>query len=243
MTRIDPENAARLLVPRILTEKHGAVRFRTIRALVKARRAARSLALDDEQLRRALEATLDRATKLGEWADALATGDQAPPSMTKNDPLQAAHHLLLDLSRDKETHATQRVFMLLELLRGEPFDDIARGLRSPDPKTRASSLELIENLVEPPYRERVLALAEDVPPGWSSLGYVDALREIALGGGVTMRTLAEYRAAELGVALPEAGARPSQPATPESIGKRLIDRAREALQTEPVESGARRAPA
>jgi AAA family ATP:ADP antiporter len=243
MTRIDPENASRLLVPRILTEKQGAVRFRTLRALVKARQAMPSLRLDDAGLRRALESTLDRATKLGEWAQALAGSDKAPPSITRNDPLQAAHHLLLDLARDKETHATQRIFFLLELLRGEPFDDIARGLRSKDPKTRASSLELIENLVESPYRERVLALAEDAPRRRSSLGYEDALHEIATGSGVTMRTLAEYRAAELGIVLPETGARPSQPPSTESIGRRLIERAREALKSEPVEAGGTRAPA
>jgi AAA family ATP:ADP antiporter len=243
MTRIDPQNASRLLVPRILTETHGAVRFRTIRALVKARRVLPSLKLDEAELRRALSATLDRATKLDDWANALAGGDQAPPSMTRNDPLQAAHHLLLDLTRDKETHATQRIFFLLELLRGEPFDDIARGLRSRNPKTRASSLELIENLVESPYRERVLTLAEGAPSRRNPLGYEDALHQIAAGGGATMRTLAEYRAAELGIVLPETGARASQPPTIESIGRRLIERARDALKPDSVETGARRAPA
>jgi hypothetical protein len=58
-----------------------------------------------------------------------------------------------------------------------------------------------------------------------------------------MRTLAEYRAAELGIVLPETGARASQPPTIESIGRRLIERARDALKPESVETGARRAPA
>ncbi|NVL73425.1 hypothetical protein HWN77_28120, partial [Escherichia coli] len=98
--------------------------------------------------------------QLQRWGIALAAGDEAAPVSLRAgaDPLHAAHHLLVDLVRDKELHATQRVFLLLELMQGDPFDDIWRGLRSNNPKSHASSLELLENLVKAPLRERILEL-------------------------------------------------------------------------------------
>jgi hypothetical protein len=63
-----------------------------------------------------------------------------------------------------------------------------------------------------------------------------------------MRTLAEYRALELGLdAAAITGRRPSQALTIESIGKRLVDRARDLLtpETQPNlrPTGVSRAPA
>jgi hypothetical protein len=134
--------------------------------------------------------------------------------------------------------------MLLELLHGEDFESIERGLRSKRPKTRASSLELVENIVRPPLRSRVLALVGDGDAFTPTLAYEEAVREILLNGGTTMRTLAEYRALELGIdAASITGRSPSQPPTMESIGKRLVDRARDLLTAEPLQEGATRAPA
>jgi len=112
-----------------------------------------------------------------------------------------------------------------------------------DPNARASSLELIENLVDPPIRARVLALVGDGPPLSEALDYEGAVREILESKGTILRTLAEYRAAELGIPIKGGDERPSRPPTTESIGKRLLDRAREALSPGPIDAGVRRAPA
>ena len=175
------------------------------------------------------------AEELHRWGIGLAGADEdAPPaSVVGADPLRAGHHLLLDLVRDKELHARQRLFMLFELIHGEDFDDIERGLRSESPKTRASSLELIENIVRPPHRSRILALvgeqAAEAPPP-----YAEVLAEILRRGSTTLRTLAEYRAFELGLDVGSIlGARSSQVPAIESLGKRLKDRARDLVAPDP----------
>ncbi len=245
MSLFDPDLAARLLLLHLNTQRDGAVRFKVLRALVRLRRALPKLRLDDSVLLRAAETTLSHAAELRRWGAGLATADsdQPPSSLVSADPLRAAHHLLVDLVRDKEVHATQRLFFLLELLYGNDFEDIARGLRSKNRKTRASSLELVENLVRPPLRARVLALVGDAPVEQApSVSYEEVVREILKRGAGTMRTLAEYRAVEIGIEPEAIGARTSNPPTIESIGKRLFDRARDLLNTE-TEGATSRAPA
>lgn len=238
----DPALASKRLLGHLVTEKDGAVRFKILRALIKLRRQNPKLSLDEALLRRAAEATLDHAEELRRWKVGL-TADSAPvPSALKLDPLQAAHHLLVDLVRDKEQHATQRLFMLLDLLYAEDFEDIERGLRSKKPKTRASSLELVENIVQPPLRARVLELVGDdarVQHGT----YEEVLREMLSRGGSTMRTLAEYRALELGID-PNTieGRRSTQPRSIDSLGKRIVDKAKNLLP-EPTPGTPTNAPA
>ena len=67
-------------------------------------------------------------------------------------------------ARQGGAHRASALFRLLGLRhRGEDFEKIYRGLRSASAKVRASSRELLENLLEPPLREAVLALVDDVP--------------------------------------------------------------------------------
>jgi ATP:ADP antiporter, AAA family len=258
ITMFEPESASRVLLPRLLVENDGAVRFKVLRSLVRLRRIAPSLRLDDGVLLRAAEANLDHAAELRRWGAALGgVSDEPPSSLVSADPLRAAHHLLADLVRDKETHATQRLFYVLELLYGEDFDDIGRGLRSRDPKRRASSLELVENLVKAPLKARVLALVGDVAPAKAhanahadpSLAYDQAVLEILAKGGATMRTLAEYRAVELGIDTSAVTGRRSAapgPLDEQAVAKRLFDKARDLFAPDASGSpgrGATRAPA
>ena len=239
-----PRDAVRSLLPHLVTDRDGAVRFKILRALVRLRRADPTLALEEAVLLRATDTTLEHAGDLRRWAAALTSGDEPAMSLPFADPLQAAHRLLVDLVRDKEIHAVQRLFMLLELLDGENFDDVVRALRSKNAKTRASSLELVENLVRPQLRARVLALVgeEGRPPSGAIPTYEDALRQMLARGG-TMRVLAEYRAIELGLDIGgAAAARASQPPSAETIGKRLLDKARDLL-SEPLSQGGSGAPA
>lgn len=246
MIELDPALAGAKLTAHLASQSDGAIRFKILRALVRLRRQNPDVSLDDDGLLLVLEATVAHATELRSWSYALSTTEEdAPPlSMTTADPLRAAHHLLHELVRDKQAHTTQRVFMLLELLYREDFDVIERGLRSGNPKTRANSLELIENIVEPPLRELVVALADASSERSASLTYEEALRAILERGGATLQTLAEYRALELGIDL----GRRSSPPTIESIGARLVNRARDLLrpdtgELQPISPGASRAPA
>jgi AAA family ATP:ADP antiporter len=253
ITMFEPEAATRVLLPRLLVETDGAVRFKVLRALVKLRRVAPHVHLDESVLRRAAEANLDHAAELRRWGAALGgVSDEPPSSLVTADPLRAAHHLLVDLVRDKETHATQRLFLVLELLYGEDFDDIGRGLRSKDPKRRASSLELLENLVKPPLKAPVLALVGDSAPAKPNpsarpeLEYDQAVLEILAKGGATMRTLAEYRAVELGIDTSTITGRRSAapgPLDQNAVAKRLFDKAKDLFAPDAPAPGATRAPA
>jgi hypothetical protein len=228
----------------------GVVRFKVIRGLVKLRRNNPNIELDPTPLTQMATQTLDHAEELQRWGMALASGDpEAPVSLRAGaDPLRAAHHLLTDLVHDKELHATQRVFLLLELINGDPFDDIWRGLRSKNPKSHASSMELLENLVKPPLRERILELVDEkkdaVPDAPPPLSYADAVREILAHRSTTMRTLAEYRALELGIdpnSVPRAARTEANPLA-ESLGERLMGKVRDALTPDGA-TGVTRAPA
>lgn len=232
----DPATAVRKLMPHLLTERDGAVRFKVLRGLVKLRRSNPSLLLDPDILRRCIENNLDGSEQLRRWHIGLMEGfEDSAPTSTHQDPLRAGHHLLVDLIHDKESHATQRLFMLLELFYGEDFEDIERGLHSDKPKTRASSLELVENLVRPPLRGRVLALVGDRDPRSEVASYEATLREILMEGSTTMRTLAEYRAVELGLDIEEiTGRAPRQIPDEDSFGKRLASRARDLVAPEPL---------
>jgi len=250
MALFEPRAAAPKLIRHLLIEKDGAVRFKVLRALVKLRRSNPELTLDEEPLRRVVDTTLDHAEELRRWGVGLAgAGDDAPPaSVAGGDPLQAGHHLLIDLVRDKELHARQRLFMLFELLHGEDFEEIERGLRSRKPKTRASSLELVENLVPAPYRARVVALVGEAAVEGPAPAYERTLAEMLEKGGSTMRTIAEYRAMELGLDVATiTGRRPSQAPAIDSLGKRFVDRARDLLaptdEAPLATSGVSRAPA
>ena len=222
----EPAAGAAVLMRHLETVSEGAMRFKMIRGLVKLRRTHPAIELDTVALQRMASTTLHHVEELRRWGSALAQRDKDPVvSLRKGaDPLQAAHHLLVDLIHDKEIHATQRLFLLFELLHNDPFDDIWRGLQSKSPKSHASSLELLENLVQEPLRARILALVADEPGGAHEpeieieiemategdpavrpskapvvLTYEQAIREILGQQGGTMRTLAEYRAVELGI--------------------------------------------
>jgi AAA family ATP:ADP antiporter len=247
----EPKAAAAVLLRHLRNAHDGVVRFKVIRGLVKLRRINPQIELDPTPLTTLAEETLAHAEQLQRWGEALSSADKSAPVSLRTGahPLQAAHHLLVDLVHDKELHATQRVFLLLELLNGDPFDDIWRGLRSKSPKAHASSLELLENLVQPPLRERILELvgerAEPEAGAPPPLTYADAIREILAHRSTTMRTLAEYRAIELGIdpaTVPRAAGIEGLNPLAESLGDRLMGKVRDVLAPEGIE-GASRAPA
>ncbi len=230
-----PSDAAPVLLRHLVHEKDGSVRFKMLRALVKLRRDEPTLDLDPVPLTAAAEATLDHVAELRRWGLALTVGSEDVAISERNaDPLRAAHHLLVDLVHDKEVHATERLFLLLGLLFREDFDDVVRGLRSSDPKRRASSVELVENLVQPPLRQRVVAIIGDAQVTPPAIPYEEAVREMLARGSGTIRTLAEVRASELGIEIGPPSERQARASARDelavSLGARVAERARELLE-------------
>jgi ATP:ADP antiporter, AAA family len=255
----EPRAATAVLMRHLESAREGAVRFKVMRGLVKLRRNNPELELDPIVVTRVAEATLEHVEELRRWGTALARTDDVPtvPHREGTDPLQAAHHLLVDLVHDKEVHATQRLFLLLELLHGDPFDDILRGLRSSNAKAHASSLELLENLLKEPLRTRVLTLVGEPERLSASLvardsrairavTYEDAICEILAQHSSTMRTLAEYRATELGIDITTVKRGPRLPNENElasGLGERLLDKVSDLLTPGEPAAGVTRAPA
>ena len=116
--------------------------------------------------------------------------------------------LLQKLLRDTEVEGTDRLFLVLGLLHpAERFTRIQRGLAGKNAKAHASSRELLENVVRPPLRDRVLAVFDDVSDrdrllrlGTERLEktYGDLLGAMMDQGG-ELGVLAAYHASELGL--------------------------------------------
>jgi hypothetical protein len=149
---------------------------------------------------------VEAALRLGHWGQVLAHGARDDPRR-----LTRGHELLLQLLHDKQVHTVERLFRLLGLQhRGEDFGRIARGLHNLNPKVRASSRELLENLIRPPLREAVLSLVDDAPEtlravsveGYyvaEDLEYEGLLATLLEQPGETLRCLAAYHVGELGL--------------------------------------------
>jgi AAA family ATP:ADP antiporter len=203
-----PEAAAAVLLEHLLVESDGHVRYKVLRGLSKLRQRAPAVPLDRAVLDRAIDEHLRAAFRLLAWRHALERGAPQPDARAK-----PVYQLLETLLRDKEKHATERLFRLFGLaFPGEDFERIYRGLRSREPKVAASSRELLENLVRPPRRAPTLALMDDAalddrlaaagpfehePPA----RYPELLAELADRGGHTIAALVSYYGAELGMKL------------------------------------------
>ena len=181
----------------------GMVRFRILRALAKLRADEPTLALSEVVLGRAVEEALGAARRSLSFRLALERGQA--DDRRRDTP---AGNLLRTLLGDKEAHAIGRLFKVLGLLHPrENFGHIHRALQGGRAKVRASSLELLENVLAPPLRERVLALVEARPDGerlaraggkpWT-VGYADLLGLMLERGG-ELASLAAYHSAELGI--------------------------------------------
>jgi len=105
----------------------------------------------------------------------------------------------------------ERLFRLLALqYRGEDFRTMHRGLRSDDAKVRSNSRELLENLLDPPLREAVVAVVDDAPAeqrlaraeGYYRaplLDYEAVISTLLDQRGETLQSLAAYHVGELGL--------------------------------------------
>jgi AAA family ATP:ADP antiporter len=159
IARFDPALAAAVLLERLTREPDGAIRYQIGRALERLIERAPALILDEALLDRTIAATVSRAYRYLDRRIILARGAALDPS--RKTP---GHDVLFELLEDKETNAVERLFGLIGLAyRSDDFTDIYRGLTSPRKDARATSIELIENILREPLRSAVLGLIDDIP--------------------------------------------------------------------------------
>jgi hypothetical protein len=182
------------------------VRFRIIRGLGRIATDNPEVRLDAAILTEATSRTLEASFRLVDWRRVLERGLAEQPRRAT-----PGHDLLASLLRDKEVHAVERLFRLLGLqYRGEDLRQIHRGLRNTSPKVRAGSRELLENLLDPPLRDAVLALLDDTPAETRlphavayyrspQLGYEDLLAALLEQPNEILRCIAAYHVGELGL--------------------------------------------
>lgn len=202
LSRFPDGTGAPVLLKHLLGEKDGMVRFKILRGLGRIATNHPDLSLDQGILRRATDQTADAALRLATWRTVLQRGALEDPSCRT-----PGHELLLALLHDKETHAAERVFRLLALRRREEdWEGIYRGLRSQDAKIRASSRELLENLVEVRLRRVLLAAAadaeaealpEDLRAEAVRLPYNELLERLLDEPSETLRCIAAYHVGEI----------------------------------------------
>lgn len=197
--------ASGILLAHLLTERDGMIRFKILRALGRWRNDQPHLPLDAAVLERSLHQTLSAGFRFMSWRRALEAGAReiAPAGAE-------THELLVLLLRDKQDHALERLFRLLNLYAAnDEFRGIFRGLHSPRKESRASSRELLEHLLFSPLRRPMLTLVDDLlePPesffpdeeGWEHHAPYDAvLGELLESGVESLSSLAATQIGRLG---------------------------------------------
>jgi hypothetical protein len=206
LSLFEPQAAAPVLQRHLLAETDGMVRYKILRALNRVALAP-EVELDDALLARATRETLEGAFRLVGWRVALERAAGEAPARLET----PGHELLVTLLRDKEVHAQERMFRLLALqYRAEDMKGIHRGLRAANPKVRAGSRELLENLLRPPLREAIVAFVDDAPDAERlaravavyvprPLDYEAVLGVILDSSSESLRCVAAYHVGELGL--------------------------------------------
>jgi AAA family ATP:ADP antiporter len=201
LMRFAPERAARALVARLPHEPDGIVKYKILRALTQLRKDDPGLPLDRAIVEAACIDTVAAIRRLLGWKLHLNDAARADPTLATR-----AHGLLVRLLADKEVHAIDRLFLILSLLQTkEDIAAIVHGLRSPDPKLRASSRELLGYVLQGPLRPLV-SLVDDAPDRERLLGsgervvdmpYEELLSALVSSGSDSIAALAAYHANEL----------------------------------------------
>lgn len=206
ISRFRAEWASPILVDRLLKEQDGMVRYKILRGLGRIHTDHPSARLDRKRLQEAADQTLRRIAAHLRWQAALEAGAQGHPERATD-----SGRLLAGQLRDKVNKATERLLRLMALL--HPHEDIERswrGLSSRAATVRASARELLEHALEGPLRSQVLALVDE-SSAEEKLAEIDsyaadhlptyerALSELLAQRSDSLRSLAAYHVAELGL--------------------------------------------
>jgi hypothetical protein len=139
--------------------------------------------------------------------------------------------LLQKLLRDEEVEGIERLFLVLALLHPhERFARIQRGLTGGNAKARASSRELLENVVEPSLRAEVLAVTDDAPDearldalgaARAETSYDELVLAMVEQGGA-LGVVAAFHAKEIGLRTSAAGVAVRRGAAAGAFGEELV---------------------
>lgn len=158
LSRFDDPRAWDILVARLLVEQDDRVLFKILRALTRMRQDEIDGPFDRALLIERTQRLVEQAVTALSWRLCIGRYLELVPGAKT-----PAAQLLLQLTEEKESGAMYRAFRLLSVIEpGDDFRMIYFGLRSEETKTRASSRELLSHVVEPPLRDLMLAMVDDV---------------------------------------------------------------------------------
>ena len=205
-----PRAAVTVLMRHLETADEGTITYRILRAIGRCRAADPEVPLDSSVLSRCLEQTLVETFRLLDRRLTLERGaGGAYDTATRPMPVRS---LLIDLLRHRHALATERLFRLVGLLYpSEDARSLYRGVHDSSTKVRDSSRELLEHLLEPPLRDAVLALVDDIPNSKRlarahpyyvrpRLNYLETLDDLLDHGDAGTVGLVAYHIAEIGAA-------------------------------------------
>jgi hypothetical protein len=209
MSAFEPAAASIALLSWLPSEPNGSVRYQIIRALERIVRRNPSLSLDRSIVGSVVEQTVSRSFRLLDSRITLVRG--AKENASRKTP---GHDLLKRLLGDKEKNTTERLFRLLGLAHPtEDFAEIHRGLEI-GKNARATSMELIDSILDEPLRAAVLGLVDDVPDEERlarsgkyhralALDYEGLLSLLLAGDSEATAEITAFHLTELGLAAPE----------------------------------------
>ena len=200
-----PGPAAAVLIRHLETADDDTLGYRILRAIGRCHAADPALHLDRGVLGRHLEVAVTDAFCFLDRRLSLQRGATQRPARAT--PI---HDLLVDLLKQRQEIATERLFRLVGLL--YPSEDartLYRGVHDTNTKVRDSSRELLERLLEDPLQGAVLALVDDIPDSArlarahpyyvpQAVGYVDTLRELLTRGDTGTIALVAAHAVAIG---------------------------------------------
>ena len=150
--------APEILLRHLEQEPDGLIRFKVLRALGRWRKEQPGFPLDVSLLQGALGHAVSTGFRLMGWRHDLSSAARADAALGTE-----LHQVLVALLRNKQDHALERVFRLLNLQSGsEEFQRIYRGLHSQHARSRAGSRELLQHMVLPPVRKPLMTLVDDL---------------------------------------------------------------------------------
>ncbi len=159
ISRFANDAAAAILLAALDRERDEAVALKILRGLGRMRANDPSLVVDQGRLFSIAERSLQRSVTLLHWL-LVVDRAQGVGAVAASPGLR----LLCELLDEKHLQTIAQVFRVLHIVEpSEQFRLIYDGLRSTDPKDRASSRELLSHVVPAPLRQGILAMVDELP--------------------------------------------------------------------------------
>jgi hypothetical protein len=244
ISRFATTEAVDILLQCLGEVKSGMVRYKILRGLQPLFASPLGQTADKRRIVEELGATVDRTLVLLHREGELLRGQSESPERETT-----GGRLLAELLKDKRKLATGRIFLLLSLLYpSEDFRKIQSGLRSDRPAARASSFELLENLLSRDIGRSILGVVTEGSPierlraadselASERLAYAPIVSELEQDPSEAVRAFAMYHAGEIDLAAPPEVLREGGRFTS------LRDRALEVIEALPDSFDWRRVPA